>query len=324
MGFCMVGYGSIARYHMHGLLLESARPHTVVGRLEAPTADFAREYGFARHTTDLDEALAAEDVDAVVVASPTDLHAEQVEKCLLAGKHVLCEVPLATSLADADRLIALADERDLRLMVSHTQRYVPAFALAHELVSTSKIRVHHIVHRSLAMRRENVNWKNRRRSWADNLLWHHACHLVDTALWILGTDDVEVDGHLGLPTKALGITMDLSISMRTRLDQLVTIVMSYNSHIVEGECVIVGEEDTLRVAKGCLSTHDRVLYEPPAGKDGLLQATADLDREFVAAIREAREPAVSGRVVRPALAVLQRVQDQFAAWAPPGAMHPIG
>lgn len=324
MNFCMVGYGSIAQFHTRGLLLESARPHTVVGRLPEPSADFARDYGFAHHTTDLDEALTARDVDAVVIASPTDLHAEQAEKCLLAGKNVLCEIPLATSLADADRLIALADERDLRLAVSHTQRYVPAFGLAREMISTGQIRVHHIVHRSLAMRRENVNWMHRRRSWADNLLWHHACHLVDTALWMLGASEVEVDGHLGLPTKALGITMDLSIALRTPLDQLVTIVMSYNSHIIGGECVIIGEEDTLLVAKGRLSAHDRVLYEPPADRDGLQQATNDLDREFLASIREAREPAVSGRAVRPALAVLQRVQDQFAAWAPPGAMHPIG
>jgi 2-hydroxy-4-carboxymuconate semialdehyde hemiacetal dehydrogenase len=324
VNICLVGYGAIARVHLRALSEEQVALHTVVGRLSEPCAEFAREFGFQRYTADLDEALSASDIDAVIITSPTDLHFEHAEKALRAGKHVLCEIPLATNLSHVDRLIALSTESGCRLMACHTQRYMPGFVLAHQLISEGKLHVHHIVYRSIGLRRENVGWTGRRRSWADNLLWHHGCHLVDTALWLLGATDVEVDGHVSLPGKALGIPMDLAIVLRTPLDQLVTIVMSYNARLGAGDCLIIGEEDTLLYAKGRLTTRDRTLYEPPANEDGLAAAVRSQDREFLAAIRKGREPAVSGATVRPAMAVLQAVQDQFSAWAPSGAVHPIG
>ncbi len=324
MNICLIGYGSIAGCHVAALRGEPVTFHTVVGRLPEPTADFAQEHGFQHHTTDLDEALASPEIDAVLVTSPTDLHFEHAEKALLAGKHVLCEIPLATSLPQVDRLIELAGVLDRRLMVCHTQRYYPEFGFARQLISQGKLHVHHLVYRSYTLRRENINWMLRRRSWTDNLLWHHGCHLVDTSLWLLGATEVEVDGHLALPGKALGIPMDLAIVLRTPQDQLVNVSMSYNSHIRTGDCLIIGEEDSLLVAGGKVTNHDGVLYEPPPGADHQNDSIAAQDREFLAAVREGREPALGGAAIRPTMVVLQAVQDQFDAWAPPGAQHPIG
>ncbi|MHB1417905.1 MAG: Gfo/Idh/MocA family protein [Chloroflexota bacterium] len=324
MNICMVGYGSIARCHVETLREQSVDMHTVVGRLPEPTADFAEEYGFRAQTTNLDDALANPEIDAVVVCSPSGLHYEQTAAALRAGKHVLTEIPLALSLREVDELIALADRQDRRLMVCHTQRYYPGLRIVRERIAADKLHVHHIIYRNAFLRRGAVNWMGRQRSWIDNLLWHHGCHLVDATMWLLGATDVQVDGHLALPAKHLGIPMDLSIVMRTPQDQLISIAMSYNSHIGTTDCLIVGEEDSYLFTRARMTDKDGTAYEPAAGEDPIAIARYDQDAEFLAAVREGREPAISGRAVRPAMAVLQEVQDQFERWAPPGAVHPLG
>lgn len=324
MNICLVGYGSIARMHAEALREEAGVTlHTVVGRVAESAAEFGREFGFQRHGTDVDAALDAPDTDVVVIASPSDLHAAQTERALRAGKHVLCEIPLATSLGEADRLIALAREKDRRLMVCHTQRYAPGLRRAREIIAAGDLHVHHIIYRYGFLRRENVNWKGRRRSWTDNLLWHHAGHTVDAALWLLGAREAEVAGHMALPGQALGIPMDLSISLRTPQDQLVTVAMSYNTHFPLDDCLIVGEETSLLYTGNKLMSKDATLYEPPPGVEPLALALKAQDHDFVVAVREGREPPISGEAVRPALVVLQTIQERWEARRN-GAMHPSG
>src|SRR5713101_5830575 len=136
---CLVGYGSIARAHLEALAGEPVTWDTVMGRVPEATASFAREFGFKRHTTDLDEALSDPSIDAVLITSPTDLHAEQTEKALRAGKHALVEIPLATSLRDADALGSLARERGKQLMVCHTQRYYPPLLEARRWIAEGRL-----------------------------------------------------------------------------------------------------------------------------------------------------------------------------------------
>src|SRR5579885_1808722 len=144
VNICLVGYGSIARAHVQALAGEPVTLHTVMGRLAEPTAAFAAEFGFRRHTTDLDEALADPAIDAVLITSPTDLHAQQTEKALRAGKHALVEIPLATTLADVDALSALARENRRCLMVCHTQRYYPPLVEARRWVAENRLHVYHL------------------------------------------------------------------------------------------------------------------------------------------------------------------------------------
>ncbi|HLZ07315.1 MAG TPA: Gfo/Idh/MocA family oxidoreductase, partial [Chloroflexota bacterium] len=168
MNICLVGYGSIARSHLEALRGEDVRLGWVVGRLPEPTEALATEFGFARHDVELDAALDDPTVEAVLITSPSDLHADQAERALRAGKHALVEIPLATNLGDADRLNALATDRNLCLMVCHTQRYYPALVEARRRIAEGELHVHHVVTRYGFLRRENVNWLGRRRSWTDN------------------------------------------------------------------------------------------------------------------------------------------------------------
>jgi 2-hydroxy-4-carboxymuconate semialdehyde hemiacetal dehydrogenase len=282
-----------------------------MGRLPAPTRVFAEEFGAALATTDLDELLADPDVEAVIICSPTDRHAEQTERALRAGKHVLCEIPLATSLAETDRLIDLAERTGRRLMVCHTQRYGAPLIEARRMIASGEVRPRALVSRYLLDKRENVSWTGRRRSWTDNLLWHHGCHAVDAALWLLGAEATDVTARATPPDARLRIPMDLSILLRTTGDQLVTVAMSYRALPPMQDYVVIADETTLVYANDELRDHTRVLV--PAADHGGYDTTA-LDRQntdFFASILAGSEPSSSARAVRPAMAALQAAQDEL-------------
>jgi 2-hydroxy-4-carboxymuconate semialdehyde hemiacetal dehydrogenase len=314
----ILGYGAIAREHALALRRIGQRPidgdvslSAVMGRLQAPTRAFADEFGAAQATTDLDELLADPGVEAVIICSPTDRHAGQTERALRAGKHVLCEIPLATSLAETDRLIDLAERTGLRLMVCHTQRYTAPLIEARRMIAGGEVRPRAVVSRYLLDKRENVSWTGRRRSWTDNLLWHHGCHAVDAALWLLGEEATHVTARAAPPDARLGIPMDLSILLRTTRDQLVTVAMSYRAMPPIQDYVVIADETTLVYADDELRDHTRVLV--PAADHGGYD-TAALDRQnidFFASILAGSEPIASARSVRPALAALQAAQDEL-------------
>jgi 2-hydroxy-4-carboxymuconate semialdehyde hemiacetal dehydrogenase len=305
-----VGYGSIAAAHARVLReLGGVRLDSVVGRRPAATEAFARDCGFDHWTLSLDEALARPGVDAVVITSPSDQHAEQAEQALAAGKHALVEIPLAMSLADASRVTTLAERSGLRLMVAHTQRFFPALIELRRRIEAGELRPHHLDCRWFFLRRSNVNWEGRQRSWTDNLLWHHGCHVVDATLWLLGDADregmVRALGQAGPPHAELCIPLDLDLLLRVG-DALVNIAMSYNSPWSLHDYLVIGDQSTLRFEDGRLVGKEGEVFSPVDA-----HPIREQDREFLAAVREEREPSVSGRSVLPAMRALQAVQDSL-------------
>ncbi len=328
LGVAVLGHGSIAVAHLDALRAldpSGMQLRSVMGRLAEPTQAFATEYGFARATTSLDEVLDDSALDAVIVCSPSEAHADQTERALRAGKHVLCEIPLATSLGDVDRLIAVADEVDRKLMVCHTQHYFPALVEIRRHVAAGELHPHAVVSRFMFQRRANINWMGRPRSWTDNLLWHHGCHAVDAALWLLGATEVDVATQIALPggDATLQVPMDLGIVMRTARDQVITVAMSYNTHIALHDYLVIGEENTFLFNDGELRDKDGVRM-PRLGLDNTAEAITRQDAEFLAALAEQREPAISARSVRPAMAALQAAQDTLNAYLRQRARDGVG
>jgi 2-hydroxy-4-carboxymuconate semialdehyde hemiacetal dehydrogenase len=161
-------------------------------------------------------------------------------------------------------------------------------------------------------RRANVNWMGRQRSWTDNLLWHHGCHAVDAALWLLGASAAEVAAQVALPSGNLHVPMDLGIVLRTPSDQIVTVAMSYNTHLSLHDYLIIGQENTFLFDNGALrDTSGEVLAWH--GRDNTAEAIDRQNAEFLAAVREQRDPTISARSVRPAMAALQAAQDTLSA-----------
>jgi 2-hydroxy-4-carboxymuconate semialdehyde hemiacetal dehydrogenase len=313
VNLAFVGYGSIAGAHARALRdLGGVRFDCVVGRRPEPTEAFAREWGVEHWTLSLEEALARPGLDAVVICSPSEQHAGQAEKALAAGKHALVEIPLGMSLADAERVTALAERSGLRLMVAHTERYYPAMIELRRRIQAGELHPYHLVMRWFFLRRANVNLAGQPRSWTDNLLWHHACHVVDDALWLLEQTDpqsvpVRAMGQAGPPHAVLGIPLDLDLLLRVG-DVPVSIAMSYNSPWPMHEYVVIGEEATLRFDNGRLVGQEGEVPLP-----GNAHSILEQDREFLTAIREGREASVNGRSVLPAMRALQAVQDQIGS-----------
>jgi 2-hydroxy-4-carboxymuconate semialdehyde hemiacetal dehydrogenase len=308
-----VGYGSIAAAHARALQeLGGLRFDSIVGRRLEPTEAFAREWGFAHSTLSLEEALTRPGLDAVIICSPSDQHAAQAEQALRAGKHVLVEIPLATNLADAERVPALAEATGLRLMVAHTQRFFPALLELRRRIADGELHPHHLVCRWFFLRRSNVNWQGRQRSWTDNLLWHHACHVVDAALWLLGETEpdairsIDAVGQAGPLHEELRIPLDLDLLLRVG-PVPVNVAMSYNSPWPMHDYLVIGEEMTLRFENGRLIGQEGDVFAPEGA-----HPIREQDREFLTAVREGREASVSARSVLPAMRALQAVQDSLA------------
>ena len=326
MKLLMVGYGSISRAHTRSFAQEGVELALVVGRDPAKAAAFAQETGYGGSVATLEEALARDDIDLVAVCSPSEAHAAQAEAALRAGKHVLVEIPLAMNYADSEKLARLARETGKVLMVAHTQRFYRPLLEARRLVAAGELTLHSIICRWGFLRRKNEDWQGRPRTWTDNLLWHHGCHVVDFALWLLGIDQpgvVTATGQLALPDQHMGIPLDQALILRTPQDQLVSIAMSYNTHLPVHDYLMIGREDTLHYVDKRLVTSQGPLFTEidmrTEGQDGnLLQ-----NQEFLAAIREGRPASVSADAVLPAMRALQDIQDQYDASRPTGAQHPI-
>jgi 2-hydroxy-4-carboxymuconate semialdehyde hemiacetal dehydrogenase len=153
----------------------------------------------------------------------------------------------------------------------------------------------------------------RRRSWTDNLLWHHGCHAVDAALWMLGASSADVTAQVALPSGSLQVPMDLGIVMRTQRDEVITVAMSYNTHLALHDYLIIGQENTFLFDNGALRDKSGVV-QAWAGQDPTAEAIDRQNAEFLAAVLEHREPAISARAVRPAMAALQAAQDTLTAY----------
>lgn len=310
MKVCLAGEGAQGRTHMEILRrLGGVEVVTVAGGVEADLVTFAQEWKIPHWSLDLSECLRRPGVEAVILGSPNQVHCEQVELALGMGKHVLVEIPMGLTLAEARRVVAMEERTGLVCMVCHTQRFNPIFGEVRRRLRGGELRVHHVVHHTYFMRRRNENRLGRPRTWVDDLLWHQACHMVDLIGWLLDDPRLEAWGQAGPPHPELGVPMDLTIGLRSRAGCLVTSAHSFNHHgPIQVEYRFIGEETTLVVDKGRLRDHEGNELALPAGDAVLAQ-----DAEFLAAIREHRPALTSCRACLPTMEALDRIQRTIDA-----------
>jgi 2-hydroxy-4-carboxymuconate semialdehyde hemiacetal dehydrogenase len=273
---------------------------------------FAGSYGIPYYG-DTQRVLQDPDIDAVLICSPSDVHKDQARDALLAGKHVLCEIPMVMSLSALDELQATATSVGRILMAAHTQRFFPGLRELRHRVALGRISVYCVVARSIFLRRSNVNWRGRNRTWTDNLVWHHGGHLVDSVLWALGAQEVEsIAAVAGAKHQATasgyGLPMDVGIVARTPKGQALTFTLSYNSASAFDDLVFVAEEGTFIVADGRLWKESELLVG--ADPDPLPPAIVEQDAAFVRSVASCSESPISAASIRPAISLLQNVQDQ--------------
>ena len=272
---------------------------------------FAAERGIGHATKDLNESLARDDVDAVILATPTQVHAEQTIACLEAGKHVLCEIPIADSLADTKRVIAAQEKSGLVAMVDHVRRFNPSHQWIHNKINAGELTLQQMDVQTYFFRRSNLNAKGEPRTWTDHLLWHHACHTVDLFQYQTGGAATDAFGLQGPMHPDLGIAMDMTIGMKAATGAICTLSLSFNNngpfgttfrYICDNGTYVASYDDLFDGYNKQIDLSDVAI-----SANGIELA----DREFIAAIREGREPNSSVAQALATMETLDRIERSF-------------
>lgn len=309
----LAGVGAFGRKHLDALReIDEVDVISVIDP-SGSAATIAAEHGIAHHGTELAEALAIDEVDAVILATPTPIHAAQAIECMEAGKHVAVEIPMADSLADARAVCDAQEATGLVAMVGHTRRFNPSHQWVRNRILAGEFTIQHLDVQTFFFRRTNTNALGEPRTWTDHLLWHHAAHTVDLFTHQTGQPVVAANVLEGPAHPELGIAMDMSIQLRVAGGALLTLSLSFNNdgpfgtffryigdtgtYIARYDDLVTGRDEVIDVSDVAVSMNGIELQ----------------DREFVAAIGEGREPNGSVHQVLACYETLDALEQQLTA-----------
>jgi len=312
MKIVMVGQGAFGQKHLDGLRnIKGVEVVSLAGGNPESTAAVAKKYGIPHSTSDLDEALAQPGVEAAIIASPTQMHATQAIQCLKAGLHVEIEIPIADSLADAERIHKAQQRAGKIAMAGHTRRFNPSHQWVHNRIVKGELKLQQLVVQTYFFRRKNINLEGKPRSWTDHLLWHHACHTVDLFQYQTGETASQVFALEGPHHPELGIAMDMNIGMKVPSGATCSLSLSFNNDGPQGTFFRYICDNGTYIAR-----YDD-LFDGKDNKIDLSGVAVSMngielqDREFVAAIQEGREPNGAVAQVMPAMQTLHRLEQCF-------------
>ena len=310
----LAGAGAFGIKHLDGIKnIDGVEVVSLISRDLDKTKEVADKYGIQHVTTDLGESLKLREVDAVILCTPTQMHAAQSIQCMNAGKHVQVEIPLADSWKDAQDVVALQKKTGLVAMCGHTRRFNPSHQYVHKEIEAGKFNVLQMDVQTYFFRRTNMNALGQPRSWTDHLLWHHAAHTVDLFAYQCGSPIVKANAVQGPIHPVLGIAMDMSIQLQAANGAICTLSLSFNNdgplgtffryigdtatYIARYDDLFNGKEEKIDVSKVDVSMNGIELQ----------------DREFFAAIKDKREPNASVAQVLPCYQVLDQLEKQLGA-----------
>jgi 2-hydroxy-4-carboxymuconate semialdehyde hemiacetal dehydrogenase len=308
----LAGAGAFGIKHLDGIKnIEGVEVVSLVSRELDKTREIAAKYGIGHVTTELAESLALKEVDAVILCTPTQMHASQTLACLQAGKHVQVEIPLCDVLKDGEEVAQVAEKSGLVAMCGHTRRFNPSHQYVHKEVTAGRFNIQQMDVQTYFFRRSNMNALGQARSWTDHLLWHHAAHTVDLFAWQCGSPVVKANAIQGPIHPTLGIAMDMSIQLKSAHGAICTLSLSFNNdgplgtffryigdtatYIARYDDLFNGKEEKIDASHVAVSMNGIELQ----------------DREFFAAIREGRQPNSSVASVLPCYRVLHELEQQL-------------
>ncbi len=308
----LAGAGAFGIKHLDGIQnMDGVEVVSLISRELDKTREVAAHYGIQHVTTELAESLALPEVDAVILCTPTQMHASQTLACLTAGKHVQVEIPLCDVLAEGEAVAALAETSGLVAMCGHTRRFNPSHQYVHQKITAGEFNIQQMDVQTYFFRRTNMNALGQPRSWTDHLLWHHAAHTVDLFAYQCGSPIVQANAIQGPIHPSLGIAMDMSIQLKADNGAICTLSLSFNNngplgtffryigdsatYIARYDDLYTGKEEKIDVSGVAVSMNGIELQ----------------DREFFAAIREGRQPNSSVASVLPCYQVLHALEAQL-------------
>ena len=314
MKVCVAGQGAFGQKHLEGIAnIKGIEVVSLAGGNPETTAEVARKFKIPHATGDLTESLRQPGVEAVILATPTQMHARQAIQCMRAGKHVQVEIPMAETLADSREIAKVQKETGLVAMAGHTRRFNPSHQWVRKKILAGELKLQHLVVQTFFFRRTNMNAAGKPRSWTDHLLWHHACHTVDLFSYQAREPIAKARAVQGPMHPNLGIAMDMSIQMATPSGVVCSLALSFNNdgplgtffryicdngtYIARYDDLFDGKDNKIDVSKVDVSMNGIELQ----------------DREFFAAIRDKREPNASIAQCLPAMEALDRLEKSLSA-----------
>jgi 2-hydroxy-4-carboxymuconate semialdehyde hemiacetal dehydrogenase len=312
MKIALAGQGAFGVKHLEAVArIEGIQVASLAGGNAGQTAEVARKFNIPHWTLDLAESLAQPGVEAVLLATPTQMHAKQAEQCMRAGKHVMIEIPIADNLADSERLLKVQKETGVIAMGGHTRRFNPSHQWLHKRIQAGELKIQQMDVQTYFFRRTNTNALGKPRSWTDHLLWHHACHTVDLFQYQTGETASQVRALQGPRHPQLGIAMDMSIGLKVPSGAICTLSLSFNNNGPLGTFFrYICDSGTY------IANYDDLVdgYQKPIDVtqvDVSMNGIELQDREFFAAIKEKREPNASLAQVLPAMRTLDRLEKSL-------------
>ena len=292
MKICVAGaYGAFGLKHLDALKnIEGVEVSSVMGPNKAKIESLAEERNIPNARTTLEESISEDNPDAIILATPTQAHAEQAIACMNAGKHVLIEIPMADSLEDSNRVVDKQKETGLTCMAGHVRRFNPSHQWIKNKIVAGELKLQQLDAQTYFFRRTNTNAKGEPRSWTDHLLWHHACHTVDLFQYQTGGKAVQAYGLQGPIHPELGIAMDMSIGMKAADGALCTLSLSFNNdgpfgtffrYICDNGTYLARYDDLFD------GNNNQIDLSDVAVSNNGIEL---IDREFISAIKDGRRP----------------------------------
>jgi 2-hydroxy-4-carboxymuconate semialdehyde hemiacetal dehydrogenase len=309
----LAGAGAFGIKHLDAIKqIKGVKVVSLMSRDLEKTREVAKKYEIPHATTSLHDCLKLPEVDAVILCTPTQLHAAQALACLEAKKHVQVEIPLCDSLKDGRAVVAAAKASGKVAMCGHTRRFNPSHQWVRNRILSGEFNIQQMNVQTYFFRRTNMNALGQPRSWTDHLLWHHAAHTVDLFSYQTRSRIVKANALQGPIHPTLGIAMDMSIQLLAENGALCTLSLSFNNegplgtffryigdtgtYIARYDDLFDGKDQQIDVSKVDVSMNGIELQ----------------DREFFAAITEGREPNASVADVLPCYEVLSDLERQLA------------
>ena len=313
----LAGAGAFGIKHLDAMKrIADVEVVSLISRDLAKTQELAARYGIPHVSTKLEDSLAIREVDAVILVTPTQMHASQTLACLDAGKHVQVEIPLCDVLKDGHAVVQRAKDSGLVAMCGHTRRFNPSHQWVRQRILKGEFHIQQMDVQTYFFRRTNMNALGQARSWTDHLLWHHAAHTVDLFAYQTQSPVVKANALQGPIHPTLGIAMDMSVQLQAANGAICTLSLSFNNdgpmsgqgtffryigdtgtYIARYDDLFNGKEEKIDVSRVDVSMNGIELQ----------------DREFFAAIREGREPNASVAQVLPCYEVLHGLEQQLDA-----------
>ena len=314
MKICVAGQGAFGIKHLEAIAkIDGIEVVSLAGGNPAGTEEVAKRFGIPHWTTNLADSLAQPGVEAAILTTPTQMHADQAEQCMRAGKHVMVEIPMADTLKDSERLVRVQKETGLVAMAGHTRRFNPSHQWIRKRILAGELKILAMDVQTFFFRRTNMNAAGKPRSWTDHLLWHHACHTVDLFQYQTGQTAHRANALQGPMHPELKIAMDMSIQLKVPSGAVCTLALSFNNkgpigtffryicdngtYIARYDDLVDGDQQPIDLSKVAVSMNGIELQ----------------DREFFAAIKEGREPNASVGQCLSAMQTLDRLEKSLEA-----------